>query len=283
MGIAMIVPSQYHTTQTPQQPAPFYFRGMKREECVAPIPGRPCLTGLLEVKLAPHLRCEQASINVLRDRELSQVVADHLRLDLDRVKLLAGVDTDDGADHLGDDDHVTQVGLDDGRLLVWRGLLLRLAELLNQAHGLALQATVEPTAGAGVDDIAQLLAGEVEEPVPQNWISMCPLPKCSKPNFLVRVGYVDILIQVDAAVGELSECSLGLEGCITNILSADILSSSAPLWPIHRVSSSVECVRRRSQRSAGLASSWWCAHTGSLLGVLEQLSAFASFAHARFS
>lgn len=27
-------------------PRIFYFNGMKRDECVAPIPGRPCFTGL---------------------------------------------------------------------------------------------------------------------------------------------------------------------------------------------------------------------------------------------
>jgi hypothetical protein len=53
------------------------------------------------------------------------------------------------------------VGLDKIGLLVRLGLLLRLAELLDQAHGLALQAAVEPAAGAGVDDIAQLVGGEV--------------------------------------------------------------------------------------------------------------------------
>jgi hypothetical protein len=91
-------------------------------------------------------------------------VADHLGLDLDLVELLAGVDTNDGTDHLGDDDHVTEVSLDEVGLLVGLGLLLGLAELLDQTHGLALEATVETSAGTSVDDIAELLAGKVEEP-----------------------------------------------------------------------------------------------------------------------
>jgi hypothetical protein len=103
--------------------------------------------------------------NVLGDGELGEVVANHLGLDLDRVELLAGVDADDGADHLGDDDHVAEVGLDGVGLLVGLGLLLGLAQLLDEAHGLALQAAVEPTTGAGVDDIAELLGGEIEKPV----------------------------------------------------------------------------------------------------------------------
>jgi hypothetical protein len=138
---------------------------MKREEWVAPIPGRPWRTGLLLWLLAC---CSSVSHdfwrNLLRDGELGEVVADHLGLDLDLVELLAGVDTNDGTDHLGDDDHVTEVSLDEVGLLVGLGLLLGLAELLDQTHGLALEATVETSAGTSVDDIAELLAGEVEEP-----------------------------------------------------------------------------------------------------------------------
>lgn len=100
----------------------------------------------------------------VRDGELSKVVTDHLGLDLDGVELLAGVDGDDGADHLGHDDHVTQVRLDGRRLLVRLRLLLGLAQLLDQTHGLAFQAAVEPAAGARVHDIAELFGGEVQEP-----------------------------------------------------------------------------------------------------------------------
>lgn len=92
-------------------------------------------------------------------------MANHLRLDLNLVELLAGVDTDDGADHLGDNDHVTEVGLDKVGLLVGLGLLLGLAELLDETHGLALQTAVEATAGTSVHDITELLGRQVEESV----------------------------------------------------------------------------------------------------------------------
>ena len=92
-------------------------------------------------------------------------MSDHLRLDFDLVELLSGVDTDNAANHLWDNDHVTQVCLDQIGLLVGLGLLLRLAELLDETHGLALQTAVETTAGAGVDDIAELFGGEIEESV----------------------------------------------------------------------------------------------------------------------
>ena len=78
---------------------------------------------------------------------------------------LAVVDTDDAANHLGDDNHVTEMGLDDGGLLIRGSLLLGLAELLDETHGLALQATVESAASTGMDEITEFLGGEVEKSV----------------------------------------------------------------------------------------------------------------------
>jgi len=85
----------------------------------------------------------------------------HFWLNLDLIEFLARVDTNNAPNHLRHDNHIPQMGLDEIRLLVRLGLLFRLAELLDQAHGLALQAAVEPAAGAGVDDIAQLVGGEI--------------------------------------------------------------------------------------------------------------------------
>ena len=68
---------------------------------------------------------------------------------------LAVVDADNGADHLGDDDHVAEVGLHDRGLLVGGRLLLGLAELLDEAHRLALETALEPPASAGVDDLKE--------------------------------------------------------------------------------------------------------------------------------
>jgi hypothetical protein len=161
-------------------------------------------------------------------------VTNHLGLDFDLVELLTGVDTDDGADHLGDNDHVTEVSLDLVGLLVGLGLLLCLAELLDQTHGLALKTTVETSAGTGVDDIAELLRREVEE-----------------------------LVKVDTTVGELLEGSLGLEGCCGDSVSP-CFHLPAPLsWPVHRVLFHCAVSRRGAVRSES-------SHTGSLLGVLRK-------------
>jgi len=105
-------------------------------------------------------------------------VADHLRLDLDLVEFFAGVDANDGADHLRHDNHVTKVRLDEVGLLVGLGLLLGFAQLLDQAHGLALQTAVEPATGTGVDDVAKLLRGEIEKPSFVSTFSLCDGP-CS--------------------------------------------------------------------------------------------------------
>lgn len=90
-------------------------------------------------------------------------MANHLGLDLDLVEFLSGVNSDDAADHLWYDNHVTKVCLDEIWLLVGLSLLLGLAELLDQAHWLALETTVESAAGTGVNDISELLGGEVKE------------------------------------------------------------------------------------------------------------------------
>lgn len=94
---------------------------------------------------------------LVRDGELGKVVADHLGLDFDLRELLAVVDTDHRPDHLGDDDHVAQVRLDDGRLLVRRRRLLGRTQTLNKTHrlGHVLAARVA-TASTGGEQLEEL-------------------------------------------------------------------------------------------------------------------------------
>lgn len=92
-------------------------------------------------------------------------MANHFWLDFDLVEFLAGVDADNAADHLWDNDHVTQMRLDEVWLLVGLSLLLGLAEFLDQAHWLALESPVKSAAGAGMDDIAEFLRREIKEPM----------------------------------------------------------------------------------------------------------------------
>jgi hypothetical protein len=71
--------------------------------------------------------------------------------------------TDDRPDHLRYDDHVTEVGLDNSRLLAGVGVLLREAELLNEGHRLPLKSSGEPSAGTSVDKLHELGGVQVEE------------------------------------------------------------------------------------------------------------------------
>lgn len=99
---------------------------------------------------------------LVRDGELGEVVSDHLGSDLNLVENLSIVNSDDGSDHLWDDDHVSQVRLDRGRLLVGRGILLRLTQFLDKSHGLSLETSLELSSSTSVDNVHQLLRREVE-------------------------------------------------------------------------------------------------------------------------
>jgi hypothetical protein len=125
----------------------------------------------------------------------------HLRLDLDLVELLSAVHTDNTSNHLRHDDHIAQMRLDLVGLLVRLGVLFGFAELLDQAHRLALETTVEPTACAGVEEVAEGGRGEVEESS-QGYQYYVPFCEDSR---------MDSLVEVNAAEGELAEGSLLLE------------------------------------------------------------------------
>ena len=72
-------------------------------------------------------------------------MTNHFRLDFDLVEGLAVVYTNNGSSHLGNNDHVSKMGLDNIGLLVDWAFLLLLAELLDQSHRLALQSSGELT------------------------------------------------------------------------------------------------------------------------------------------
>jgi len=87
----------------PQRPAPYAFL-LERNES-GRVGGTNTRTTVLD--------------GLVRDREFTQVVTGHLRLDFNSVESLAVVDANNATDHFWDDDHVTEVGLDDGGLFVW--------------------------------------------------------------------------------------------------------------------------------------------------------------------
>lgn len=165
-------------------------------------------------------------------------MTDHLRLDLDLVELLSGVDTNNRADHLWDDNHVTQVRLDDVWLLVGLGLLLSLTELLDQTHGLALETAVETATGARVDDVAQLVGREVEQSE-RGLAGGSPLYSRRAVDMYMGIMGMEnsglwvwevVLLEVYAAVGELAERSLLLDlGSLSCVLCAKTCQLGVPL------------------------------------------------------
>jgi len=100
---------------------------------------------------------------LVRDGKLAEVVTDHLGLDFNLIEGFALIDSDDASDHLGHDDHVSQVGLHRLRLLVGEAVLLRLAQLLDEAHGLALEAAGELAANAAREQLHQLVRRHVQQ------------------------------------------------------------------------------------------------------------------------
>ena len=72
-------------------------------------------------------------------RELSKVVANHLKLNFHLDDDLAVFHSDNAADHLGNNDRVPQISPDALRLLHVLSFLLGLSEVLDQRHLPAFQ------------------------------------------------------------------------------------------------------------------------------------------------
>lgn len=77
-------------------------------------------------------------------------------LDFNLVEGLALMNTNVSTDHFGDDDHVTEVSLDNSGLLLNGGGSLALAKLLHQGQRLALKTTLEAAASASVEELNEL-------------------------------------------------------------------------------------------------------------------------------
>ena len=94
--------------------------------------------------------------------------AKQTHLDFHVHEELAVVDTDDGADHLGDDGHVSQVSLDGGRLVISSGSLLGLAQLLEQRVVDTGDTTCKTTANAASQKLQELLLALVQQSLELN-------------------------------------------------------------------------------------------------------------------
>lgn len=97
------------------------------------------------------------------DGELTQVVTNHLWLDLNGVENLTVVDTDNGADHLWDNNHVSQVGLDHSWLLVGWGGQLGGSQLGDQTHWLGTQTSGVSSSDSGTAKLDEVLGLHLQQ------------------------------------------------------------------------------------------------------------------------
>ena len=121
---------------------------------------------------------------LVRQRELTQIVTDHLSLDFNVVEVATVVHTNNRTNHLGNHDHVTQVSLHRVRTLVLRSLSLlyviilylnthSLAQSLDQRLGLSLQTAAESATRASllshafpspyIDQLHQVLRRQIQQ------------------------------------------------------------------------------------------------------------------------
>jgi hypothetical protein len=122
-----------------------------------------------------HVGTSTVTDRLVGDGEFTEVVTGHLRLDLNGGEGLSvlyvsrrssqtaratHVDTTDGSNHLGNNDHVSQVSLDHSGLLVRSGVLLGESELLDETHGLSLKSSLEPSSCSGVNELCTLVGSD---------------------------------------------------------------------------------------------------------------------------
>lgn len=97
------------------------------------------------------------------DGELTQVVANHLWLDLNGVENLTVVNTNQRANHLWDNNHVSQVGLDDSWLLVGWSSQLGGSQLGDETHWLGTQASGESSSDSGTAELGELVGVHLQK------------------------------------------------------------------------------------------------------------------------
>jgi len=103
---------------------------------------------------------------LVRHREFSQIVTDHFWLDFDLVEHLSVVDADNGADHLGNDDDRSKMGLDAGGLgsgLVGVDSALGSSESLEEVFLSALDASGVVTSLAAAEELNEVFGLQVQE------------------------------------------------------------------------------------------------------------------------
>ncbi len=94
---------------------------------------------------------------LVSDGKFAQVMSDHLRSDFNLVVGLAVVHTNDRSNHFGEHDHVSEVSLDDSRLLAHLAFLLALPQFLQKSLMVLTQTTPYAAALAAGEKLRDLL------------------------------------------------------------------------------------------------------------------------------
>lgn len=100
---------------------------------------------------------------VVSDGEFTQVVTNHLWLDLNGVERFTVVDTNERSDHLWNNNHVSQVSLNKNWLTSLGGGQLCLSHLFNQSHWLVIQTSGELSSNSGSTDLGEVLGGHRQQ------------------------------------------------------------------------------------------------------------------------
>ena len=87
--------------------------------------------------------------------ELAEVEADHLGFDFDLGEAFSVVDVDDGLDHGGEDDAVSQVGFNGLGLVQGRAVFLGVDQLLDELAVLGQQLPAESSSLSGLEQFAK--------------------------------------------------------------------------------------------------------------------------------
>ena len=97
------------------------------------------------------------------ERELTEVVSDHVSLYFHIVPVLASIDIDNGSDHFGNNDAVSEVGLDSLGLFTIGGLLSDLLELLDESIVSLMDAMSESSSLSGLEELHKLVSAQFKQ------------------------------------------------------------------------------------------------------------------------
>ena len=95
--------------------------------------------------------------------EFTEVSADHIELDFDIGEFFTSVDTDNGSDHFGEDDGVSEVSLDGNGLFTGLDTDLGLSELLDKSGVFMLKTSVESSSDSGSEVALKFVGVEGDE------------------------------------------------------------------------------------------------------------------------